>query len=90
MPEIITSALEALSGYIGGRVFKDKKYTYKKIIMSSFVVSILFFFAHSCYEFLFGQKEFIKLSFIISLILFIVILLMLLLLKSMNDFKNIL
>lgn len=88
MPEIITSVLEALSGYVGGRVFKDKKYTYKKIIMSSFVVSILFFFAHSCYEFLFGQKEFIKLSFIISLILFIVILLMLLFLKIMNDFKK--
>lgn len=88
MLEIITSVLEALIGYIGGRVFKDKKYTYKKIIISSFVVSILFFFTHYCYEFLFGQKEFIKLSFIISLILFIVILLMLLILKSMNDFKK--
>ncbi|OOS22482.1 hypothetical protein B0682_01410 [Moraxella lincolnii] len=88
MLEIITSVLEALSGYIGGRVFKDKKYTYKKIIMSSFVVSILFFLAHSCYEFLFWQKEFIKISFIISLISFIVILLMLLLLKIMNDLKK--
>ena len=88
MLEIITSVLEALSGYIGGRVFKDKKYTYKKIIISSFVVSILFFFAHSYYEFLFGKKEFIKISFIMSLILFIVILLMLLLFKSMNDLKK--
>lgn len=80
--------LEALSGYIGGRVFKDKKYTYGKIIIVAFLISTLFFLAHSAYEFLFGKKEFIKLAFLISTILFIVILLMLLIFKSINDFKK--
>lgn len=88
MLEVITSILEALSGHIGGGVFKDKKYTYKKIIIVSFSVSILFFLTHCCYEFLFGQKTFIKISFLISLVLFIVTLFMLLIMKRIDDLKK--
>ena len=54
--ELITSILEALSGYIVGKGFRDKKYTYSRIIIVASIISIIFFLMHSCYEILFGQK----------------------------------
>jgi hypothetical protein len=86
--ELITSILEALSGYIVGKGFRDKKYTYSRIIIVASIISIIFFLMHSCYEILFGQKEFIRLSFLISVILFIVILFILLMLKALNGSKK--
>lgn len=88
MLEIITSLLEAVSGYIGGRFFKDKKYTHKKIILISFLVSTIFFLVYSCYELLFGQKEFIKIALLMSLVLFIAILFILFALKGINNCLN--
>jgi|GEM_PF-1988560 len=88
MLEIITSLLEAVSGYIGGRFFKNRKYTRKKIFLISFFVSAIFFLVYSCYELLFGQKEFIKITFLISLMLFIAISLILFILKVINYFLN--
>ena len=88
MLEIITSLLEGIGGYIGGTLFKDGQYTYKKIMMVALLISTTFFLTYSLYEIIFGDKKFIKLSFIISGILFIGIIIIFSIFKFLAEPKK--